>query len=394
MNDPVDPGRASAGADAEPSPTFTREIGRVRGERPGPTLLVVAGVHGNEPAGIVAARRVIDGLARGNEGVQGEFVALAGNLGALHLGRRFQVKDLNRQWSETRVAALREQPPEQDDAEDAEQRGLLGAIEAELGRARGEAFLVDLHTTSAAGYPFVVFGDTLRQRRFAMSFGLSVILGLEEQVDGVLSDYMTRRGCTTVAVEGGQHDDPRTIDHLEAVLWVALVSAGLAQEQGLAEATTARARLTTARGELPHVLEVVERHGVVPEDRFVMVPGFTNLAHARRGQLLAHDRDGEIRAPRDGMVILPLYQGQGSDGFFWGRAVTPLRMDLSERARKLGLDRVLRFLPGVRRDAGHPDRLVVDRRVARLYPLEVFHLFGYRRIREAGHDLTVARQSN
>ena len=125
-----------------------------------------------------------------------------------------------------------------------------------------------------------------------------------------------------------------------------------------------------------------------------MAPGFSNLAREQRGQVLARDRRGEIRAPRDGMVILPLYQGQGDDGFFWGRAVGPARMRLGERARRLGLDRVLPLLPGVRRDRRHPDRLVVDKSVARLYPLDVFHVFGYRRIRESGRTLTVARRGS
>ena len=58
-----------------------------------------------------------------------------------------------------------------------------------------------------------------------------------------------------------------------------------------------------------------------------MAPGFKNLA--REGQLLATDKNGEIRAPKDGLVILPLYQGLGNDGFFWGRAVSEARLRVS-----------------------------------------------------------------
>jgi predicted deacylase len=36
-----------------------REIGRAGGGRSGPTLIAVAGIHGNERAGITAARRVL-----------------------------------------------------------------------------------------------------------------------------------------------------------------------------------------------------------------------------------------------------------------------------------------------------------------------------------------------
>jgi len=41
----------------------------------------------------------------------------------------------------------------------------------------------------------------------------------------------------------------------------------------------------------------------------------------RAGTLLARDKAGEIRAREDGIVVMPLYQGQGEDGFFLGRAV-------------------------------------------------------------------------
>jgi succinylglutamate desuccinylase len=377
--------------DEQAAAPLTRVIGRRAGREPGPTLIAVAGIHGNEPAGLVAARRVLERLGAGGTALRGDIVAIAGNLGALGGGRRFRAKDLNRQWTEARVAALRAQSPEQDDAEDAEQRDLLATFDATLERAGGDVYLLDLHTTSAEGHPFVIFGDTLRQRRFARSFGLPIILGLEEQIDGVLSDYMTRRGCITVSIEGGQHAAAATVDHLEAALWVAIASAGLCRKEELPEWAAAHARLRAARGTLPHVLEVVSRHAIGPEDGFAMAPGFANLAPAARGQLLARDRKGEIRAPGDGVVILPLYQALGDDGFFWGRAVGGARMRLSERARRLGLDRVLPLLPGVRRDR-HPDRLVVDKRVARLYPLDVFHVFGYRRIRESGRTLTVARQ--
>jgi succinylglutamate desuccinylase len=145
---------------------------------------------------------------------------------------------------------------------------------------------------------------------------------------------------------------------------------------------------------LPRVLEVVSRRAITAEDGFKMEPGFRNLDHAPAGQLLAHDRNGEIRAPTDGMIILPLYQGLGSDGFFWGRIVSDARMKTSKALRRLGLDRLLGLLPGVARDPERPSRFIVNTRVAALYPLDVFHLFGYRRVRQNGAKMTVERQES
>lgn len=383
---------STAEALARESAHFERVVGSVRGREPGPTLIVIAGIHGNEPAGILAARRVLDRLAADDAALRGELIVLAGNLAALRLGRRYQAKDLNRVWSEERVEELRHRPKAELDPEDREQLELLDRIEDAMARARGPVHLLDLHTTSARGIPFVLFGDTLRQRRFGFSFPLPVILGLEEQVDGVLSGYFTQRGCISVSIEGGQHDDAASVDNLAACVWVALVAAELIDRRRAPEHDASYALLESRRGALPPVMEVTRRWAITAEDAFRMAPGFANLDRARRGQLLAHDARGEIRADEDGLVILPLYQGLGSDGFFWGRPIGETRLALAERVRRMRLERVLPFLPGVRRDPSHPDRLRADTRIARLYPLDVFHMFGYRRIREVGRELVVARQ--
>lgn len=367
-----------------------REIGRARGDRPGPTLVIVAGVHGNEPAGILAARRVFARLERGGVDISGDLRVFAGNLAALRLGVRYQVKDLNRAWSEDRVALVKGDCTL--DAEDREQLELVSAIEEAILEARGPLHMGDFHTSSAHGIPFVLFGDTLPQRAFVQAFPIPVVMGLEEQVDGVQSAYWTRRGFVTFAVEGGQHDDPGSVDNLEAVLWIAMAQAGLIGEGSIPELGKSRGVLEEKRQDIPRLLEVVSRHAITEADAFEMAPGFRCLDHARKGQLLARDRTGAIHAKTDGMVILPLYQGLGSDGFFWGRKVSQARLTASSALRHMRLDRLLHLLPGVTRDPGNASRFVVDTHVAKLYPLDVFHVFGYRRVREDGDKLTVERQ--
>lgn len=379
----------------------SREVGRVVGERAGATLIAIAGIHGNEQAGIHGARRVLARLSRGDVRLRGELVVLAGNVGAMREGRRYLVRDLNRVWTEERVAELEARAAlvasglaEDDvlDAEDREQLEILAAVREVIARAKGPVHLVDLHTTSAHGVPFALFGDTLAQRAFVRGLPLPIIMGLEEQLDGVLSSYWTRRGCITFGVEGGQHHDEGSIDNLEAVLLLAAQAAGIFAHGAVEETRAAHALLDGRRGSLPRVMEVVRRHAIAPDDAFAMEPGFRNLHHARAEQLLARDRNGEIRATHDGFVMLPLYQPQGDDGFFWGRAVSTARLRASEKLRHLRLDRFLDLLPGVARDKAYPSRFIVDRSIARLYPLGVFHMLGYRRIRSDARQLTVERQ--
>jgi succinylglutamate desuccinylase len=294
-----------------------RVIAGVRGAAPGPTLIIIGGLHGNEPAGIAAAADALGALAEGD--VCGEIVALVGNRRAAAAGRRHLGRDLNRMWTAEQIAAAR--TGDGGEPERLELAELGAAIDAAIGRARGPVYLVDLHTTSAPGFPFAVVGPTPEHRRFAAAFPLPGILGLEQALSGVLTGHYGRLGCITLAIEGGQHTTRAAADNLAAVLAIALEASGVVR--AVPGAAAARDHLTRVRGELPHLIEVTARHAVRPEHGFRMEPGFANLQRTAAGTLLARDAGGEIRAAFDGVVVLPLYQRDGEDGFFYGRPVEP-----------------------------------------------------------------------
>ncbi|MBM4281476.1 MAG: hypothetical protein FJ137_12200 [Deltaproteobacteria bacterium] len=369
-----------------------RVIGRVHGARRGACVVFVAGIHGNEPAGVRAARRVLLRLAAldGGSGVRGDVVVLAGNLRSLRRGQRYEARDLNRGWSDDALAALRARDAATLSAEDAEQRELGDAVDAAFAAARGDRVLVDLHTSSAPGIPFVLFGDTVAQCAFVRALPIPLLLGLVEQVDGILAEHYSRHGAVTFCVEGGQHTSADAEHNLEAAVWLSLAQAGVVDDD-LAEVARSRALLDAARAGLPHLLEVVFRHAIAPDDDFVMEPGFLNISRAALGQLLARDRRGDIRAPDDGAVVLPLYQKQGSDGFFWARAVSDRRLRLAAALRALPVDALVRRLPGIHGDAARPHQLVVDDVVARRPVMSLLRLLGYRRERRADGRRTLER---
>jgi hypothetical protein len=119
-----------------------------------------------------------------------------------------------------------------------------------------------------------------------------------------------------------------------------------------------------------------------------------NFQPVIRGQLLARDRNGEIRAPENGRILLPLYQSQGSDGFFLVRKISSRWLRLSAIVRRMHLERLLRFLPGIKYDPQRPDTLIVDPRVARGLAVDFLHFFGFRRRRSEGEKIVVTRQSH
>jgi succinylglutamate desuccinylase len=355
-------------------------------------MVVVAGVHGNEPAGLAAGRIVLDRLAELSPSFSGELVVLAGNTRALAQGKRYLAKDLNRQFTAERVEAIRSSSAEQrTDPEDEEMFELLQVLDAELGASRGNAYYLDLHTTSAEGIPFVMFGDTLRNRAFASRIPLPLILGLEEQLDGTVLEFVNIQGYVTLGCEGGQHNSPDSVENHTALIWLALFDAGILGEE-LPEIPASRARLRRARGQKPHLLEVRYRHSIDPEDRFRMEPGFSNFDKVEAGRLLARDAQGDVRSRWSGWMLMPLYQGLGNDGFFLASEVRPFWLFVSMLLRRARLAIMLQLLPGVSRHRARADSLVVDTRIARWFPLEVFHLFGFRKLRWNGPILIVSRR--
>ena len=65
-----------------------RRIGAYRGAEPGPLVICIASLHGNEPAGIAALERVLDVLSSNQFRMRGDLVGLRGNLQAGRAGTR------------------------------------------------------------------------------------------------------------------------------------------------------------------------------------------------------------------------------------------------------------------------------------------------------------------
>ncbi|MCL7970694.1 MAG: succinylglutamate desuccinylase/aspartoacylase family protein [marine benthic group bacterium] len=355
-----------------------RIIGRFE-SGPGPRLICLGGLHGNEPAGVLALRRVLDSLRENSLPFRGRMVAIAGNLRALRGGRRFLDRDLNRGWS-PRGMELAENL-RGTSAEDQEQAELIAVLRAELAGDRSDTRVIDLHTTSADGPPFVTLADTLRNRTFARQIGLPLVLGIEEQIDGALLEVLTGAGAITLGIEAGQHDDPVSVDHHERAVWMALIAGGHVSASDVPGYQGMRQAFREAVRGLPTVFEVRYRKPVAPEDGFRMHPGFRNFQEVEAGAVVAEERAGPVGVPEAGRLFLPLYQEQGDDGFFVVRDVHPAWLRISAGLRRMRVSSLARWLPGIHPARRRTDALIVDRRVARWLTLEVFHLLGYRKSR-------------
>ncbi len=365
-------------------------IAALVGTATGPTLIAVGSVHGNEPGGVSALSRVAQKLADRTNRLKGRVYFLAGNTRALSAGVRFIDHDLNRSWTPTNLSSERAVVMA-NSSERSEIRELDAILDGILITAMDEVYVLDLHSTSTGGMPFATVGDTLRNRDFARKFPVAILLGIEEQLDGTMLEYLNNAGAVTLGFEGGQHIGPETVDNHEALVWLGLVNAGILDADDVPELESSKKQLAGSHGR-SRVFEVRYRHAITEDDQFSMNAGYANFDRIAKGEVLGTDRRGEVTAIEGGLILMPLYQKLGEDGFFIGREISPFWLGLSGLLRRIGIQKIVYWLPGVARDEHDAGTLIVNTSVARLFPLQVFHLLGFRRRRWSGNKLIVSRR--
>lgn len=308
-----------------------RVVGHAEGPAPGPRFLILAGMHGNEPAGVEALQRVFDMLERRDAVVRGTVLGLRANLPALREGVRYIDEDMNRIWFPRILEQVDTTPAgELESSERREIKKLLPLIGEEVlggGTSNGssggsENILVDLHSFSAEGHIFAITAPRSRHIDFLSHLHVPMVFGIEESLRGAALRYFQDRGFLTYAFEGGQHRNDLTVDNTVAALLLAMSKSGVIDTGRLPDFEGYHQHLRRQTRVLPVKSDLVYQHIIQPGDRFRMRPDYRNFQPVKEGEWLASDREGRIVARCDGYLLMPLYQNQGNDGFFIVRART------------------------------------------------------------------------
>jgi hypothetical protein len=302
------------------------------GLAPGPRLIVLGAVHGNEVCGTRAIERVLAELEAGQWQVQRGAVSLVpiANPLAYANGTRNGERNLNRRLLPT-------------DAPQAYEDHLANRLCPWLA---AHDVLLDLHSFRGPGEPFVLrgpadndgplepFAHAAAEGRLAEHQGPTRIVegwmtvyaegaarrrarGLRDDADvryGIgTTEYMRSRGGYAVTLECGQHEDPAapTVAYRAIRQTVALLGlAALPDFEPTPPARTfERLRLAT----------VVDREHA--RDRFVRP--WASFDALRAGDAVAERADGSLwRAPRDGRIVFP--DGSARPGHEWFYFAEPL----------------------------------------------------------------------
>ncbi len=357
-----------------------RTIGWLKGDQPGPTVVFFGGVHGNEPSGVFALRMVFEELAKKRHLLKGQFIGVGGNLWALEKKERFHIQDLNRMWTKARMEKIESDGFEPDPAhkDEIEQFEIFQFLQRLLKNTKPPFYFLDLHTTSSDSIPFLTVNDTLANRGFAVHFPVPIILGIEEYLEGPLLSYINELGYIALGFEAGQHEAQSSVVNHRAFIYLVLIHSGLLEKSQFPNYDTFCATLKAAAKGSRSIYEIRYRYEVQEKEEFDMQPNYANFQIIHKGDDLARSNQVRIESHRNGRIFMPLYQKQGNDGFFLIRKVPRFALALSAWLRKWNWDRLLPLLPGVKRHSTEPNALVVNRRIARFYAKDFFHLFGYR----------------
>ncbi len=304
---------------------LNRIIMQYEGAADGPLLIVIGALHGNEKAGIKALELVaemleVEPITNRDFSFKGRLVGIIGNIPATKKGVRFIDQDLNRMWNKTNVDHVLKKPFEDQSIEERELTCLLKFIASQINDYQPEElYILDLHTTSSGGGIFSIPNYDQQSLEIAIKLHAPVVLDMLQAISGTTLHYFNNKNInlpktTSVTFEAGQHDDYISVNRCIAAIINCMKSVGCVDKEDVENIHDEILQSYSAK--LPKLSRLLYMHEISPADKFIMKPGYNNFDSVRKGEILAYDRRGEIKAPEEGLILMPLYQQQGSEGFF------------------------------------------------------------------------------
>ncbi|PWK20531.1 succinylglutamate desuccinylase/aspartoacylase domain-containing protein [Xanthomarina spongicola] len=339
-----------------------------------PTIVFFAGIHGNETAGVFALNEFLKSDAL--ENLKGNLYAIAGNLEALSVNKRFIEQDLNRLWTQDNLENLISNNNLK--AENLEQLDLYNLLKEIKDKHSGPIYFIDLHTTSSKTLPFITINDALINRKFSQQFPVPIVLGIEEYLSGPLLSYINQLGYVSLGFESGQHDDVDAVLNGLSFIYLTLVFAEVLNKNDLVDFEIHYNRLKHQSQNNNHVFEVTYLHKIKQNDNFKMVNGFNSFQKIAKGKRLAISNNKDIFSEYNARIFMPLYQSQGEEGFFLIKTIKPIFLKMSELLRRYKGDNLLVLLPGISWHDRKKGILSVNLKVTKYLAKQIFHVFGFR----------------
>ncbi|MCF4101654.1 succinylglutamate desuccinylase/aspartoacylase family protein [Gillisia sp. M10.2A] len=281
-----------------------------RGEK-GPLLFITAGVHGNEPSGVNALKKVFRQLEVVKPTIRGTIVGVKGNTNALQKNVRYIDEDLNRTWTEDNISNKKTESSEQKEMEE-----IIAILKDFPEDEFTHRYFMDCHTTSSDSLPYVSVQLVNDNNEWAHKFPTYIVQGFSDIVYGAIDHYLSRIGITGFTFEAGQHESLTSEENHEGIIWLALKEACNLELKAIPGYPECIENFSKKNAPDQKTFKIIYRHGLEETDIFMMQPGYKNFQEIKKGELLAIQNGKEITSDWNARIFMPLYQSQGNDGFF------------------------------------------------------------------------------
>lgn len=259
------------------------------GVKPGPTVAIFAGVHGNERAGVYALKELIETLTIKS----GKVFLVFANPPAIKSNVRMLEKNLNRcfykgndgnAWEDVRARQL---------------MSLLDKCDA----------LLDLHMFYDEGEPFIICeNDSIE---IAKIFDVSIISTNWTEVEpGGTDGYMHKMGKVGICLECGPISKSKECaPYAKNAVYQLLAYYKIIEED-------------IKHSSIDKTIVKAEKAIYKSSNAFKLLPGFKNFDQLSEGQVIAKDGDISLVANKNQCIIFPHYNARvDEEAYIIGRVV-------------------------------------------------------------------------
>lgn len=255
----------------------------IKGAQPGPTSLILAGVHGNEPCGIKAFQTMIPLMWDVID--CGTVIFEIGNPKAVLDNRRFKQQNLNRMFRDDKYLTEKEKLS----YEYVRSRILMMFMD------RAD-HLLDIHSTrNPTSSPFLICDEkSLPTATYLDPFD-KVWIGLNEFHPGSTESYMHAQGKTGICIECGQHEDENAVEIAARSLSLFLrINGHVSKTENYWPARK------------PNVFTAIECYKNT--NVFMFDKQFADFEKVNSGTLIGMDGDTPVYSPKNARILFPVEQ--------------------------------------------------------------------------------------
>lgn len=253
---------------------------------PGPTVMILGGIHGDEICGVFAVKSLIDQRATCAL-KKGKLILMYGNLQAIRANLRQVDENLNRMFHTDPAAYT---PKMQ------ESYAYLRAMQIKPYLDQTDV-LLDLHSVgNQDAVPFVICEENGRE--IARHFSVPIVCsGLDDAHPGGTDGYMNKSGKIGLCLECGQHTDPGAVELAQEGITTFLAAMGMLD---------ADSQLLSKLSPTVQPAQRQIRVATIYKNRyasFQLAKNFEEFEEVQVGELLGYDGDAPVYAEKTALIL-------------------------------------------------------------------------------------------